>query len=60
MLIIPVNRSFFFYSMSDKNAPWPRKMCYTYNHNNKIYIKHSGHGSVGTTAASSLATRNRI
>ena len=34
-------------------------LCFTYNHG-YIYKPHSSYGSVGTTAASSLASRRRL
>ena len=34
-------------------------LCYTWNHS-YIYKPHSGYGSVGTTAASSLAQKRRL
>jgi len=47
---IPVNRQ-----LNNCN----NTLCYTYNHS-YIYQPHSGYGSVGTSAASYLASRKRL
>lgn len=65
--IPPVSRANFFNSLCPPYIPVTNKrfnncnntLCYTYNHS-YIYQPHSGYGTVGTTAASYLASRKRL
>ena len=61
-----LNKSSNFYSLFNKPLVYNKKfnncnntLCYTWNHN-YIYKPHSGYGSVGTSAAGSLAQRRRL